>query len=90
MNVVNAPLYVDMGFSAGLTGSVTDNSGFGLATTGTIMIGLTDWALTDSNAAIDFDLTMSTLTYSIASTAFTRVQVGYVWYRQKTCPVYYY
>lgn len=54
------------------------------------MIGLTDWALTDSNAVIDFDLTMSTLAYSISSTSATRVQVGYVWYRQKTCPVYYY
>ena len=79
-----------MGFVSALSGSISDSSGLGLTTTGNVMIGLTDWAISDSNAVIDYDITMSTLSYSITSSSVTRSQSGYVWYRQKTCPTYYY
>ena len=79
-----------MGFTTTMSGTVTDSSGLGLTTTGTIAIGLTDWAISDTNAAIDYDLSMSTLSYTITSTSVTRSQSGYVWYRGKVCPTYYY
>lgn len=87
---VNPPNYIDMGFGSGLTGSVTDSSGLALSTTGSIMTGVTDWAISDSNAILNYNLTLSTLSYSIATTSVTRSRTAYLWYRLKTCPLYYY
>ena len=89
-HVVSAPNYIDMGLLSGTTGSVSDSSGLGLATTGIIFIGMTDWGLSDGNAVLDYDLSFSTLAYSLTTTSITRAQFGYVWYRTKSCPVYYY
>ena len=79
-----------MGLLSSLTGSISDSSGLGISTTGSIMIGLTDWAISDSNAVIDYDLSVSSLSYSVTSSSITRSQSGFVWYREKTCPTYYY
>ena len=87
---ISPPLYLDMGFVSTLSGSVPDSSSLGLTTTGNILIGMTDWALTDSSATIRYNLTLSTLSYTQTSSSLTRSQTGYLWYRIKTCPDYYY
>jgi hypothetical protein len=88
--LVSSPDYIDMGFLSTLSGSVPDSSGLGLTTTGTIMTGMTDWTLSDSFAVINYNMTLSTLSYSIISTSVSRSKTGFVWYREKTCPTYYF
>ena len=87
---VDPPYYVDMGFTNSLSGSVSDSSGLGLTTTGTILTGITDFAASDANAILNYNFTLSTLSYTIISTAITRTKTAYIWYRMKTCPIYYF
>ena len=75
------PLYFDIGFQSSLTGNIPDSSTLGLATTGTIMTGITDWAVSDSNAKIDYDIALSTLAFTITTTSVTRTKTSYLWYR---------
>ena len=50
-----------MGVITSLGGTVPDSSGLGLTTIGNIFTGMTDWALSDSNAIITFNMTQSGL-----------------------------
>lgn len=87
---ITPPLYLDMGFVTSSAGSITDGSGLGLTVTGKIFMGMTDWALTDTNAVIQYNMAMSSLTYTLTSNSVTRTRTAYFWYREKACPTYYY
>ncbi len=78
-----------MGFGIAPT-TFIDSSGLGLTTLGTVFMGMTDWALSDSLALLRFNLTISGLTFSQVASPVTRTNVAYIWYRQMTCPTYYY
>ena len=90
VTTIDSPDYIDMGFGTGLGGTVPDSSGLNLAVTGSIFMGMTDWALSDTNAVITYNMSTSVTTYSLTSLTVTRTQTAYLWYRVVTCPVYYY
>lgn len=79
-----------MGFGTNLGGTLPDSSGLGLSVTGTIFIGMSDWALSDANAIITYNMTVSGLIYSLSSATVTRTSTGYIWFRQQICLPYYF
>lgn len=79
-----------MGVITSLGGSVPDSSGLGLTTIGTIFTGMSDWALSDSNTIITFNMTQTGLIQSFQSSTVTRLKTCYLWYRDVSCPLYYY
>lgn len=91
VTVISSPYFIDIGFGSNLGGSVPDSSGLSLATTGTIFLGMTDWAMSDSYAVLSYNMTITGKTYSLgAGNTATRTQTAYIWYRQAVCPNYYY
>jgi len=82
--------YVDMGVGVNLGGTVPDSSGMGFTTTGTIFTGVTDWAMSDANAIITYNMSYSSLTYSLSSRSVSRTKTAYLWYRDISCPSYYF
>lgn len=48
ITTISPPFYFDMGVGTNLGGTVPDSSGLSLTTTGTIFMGMVDWALVDS------------------------------------------
>lgn len=88
---IDSPYFIDIGYGANLGGSISDSSNLGLSTTGTVFMGMTDWAISDSSSTILYNMSISGTTYSmdVGNTA-TRTQTGYLWYRQIVCPTYYY
>ena len=65
----NPPSYIDIGFTTSFSDSVPDSSSFNLATTGTVFMGLTDWAIKDLNQRINNTISINGLSYSIQNNA---------------------
>lgn len=85
---VNPPFYIDIGIHTGLSGNIPDSSSFALSTTGTVFMGLVDWAINGLNQRINYTITLSGLAYSIYNTAneLTRARTSHMWYRMWACP----
>jgi hypothetical protein len=83
-------MYMNIGFLSGFTGTIPDSSGMGLSTTGTILMGMAYWALLDSQASIQYNISSSGLNYLVASAGVTGVSSALLWYRQIVCALYYY
>jgi len=79
-----------MGFSTVMGGNIPDSSNLGLSALGTIFMGMTDWTLSDSNAVLNYNMSLSGLTYQLTSNTVTRTQTDYLWYRISTCPANYF
>lgn len=79
---ITSPYFLDMGFGANLGGTIPDSSTLSLSTIGTIYMGMTDWALSDSYSLISYNMSISGLVYSLAvNNTVTRTQTAYFWYR---------
>jgi hypothetical protein len=88
---INSPYFMDMGFGSNLGGTIPDSSNLALTTTGSIFMGMTDWALSDQYATISYNMSLSGRTYSLSyNNTVTRTQSAYLWYRQEICPNYYF
>ena len=57
---------------------------------GSIFVGMTDWTIDDSNGVHNYNFSLSANTFVLTSTSLTSCRNSYVWYRQETCPQYYF
>jgi len=58
-----------MGFINSFTGDIPDSSALNLATTGLVFMGLTDWAVKDSNQRLNNTIILTGLSYNIQNHA---------------------
>jgi hypothetical protein len=79
-----------MNFSPLMGGNIPDGSNLAVSVLGTIFMGMTDWTLSDTNAIINYNMSLSGLTYQLTSNTVTRTQSAYFWYRISTCPSNYF
>lgn len=84
------PYYLDMGFRTTTAGTIPDSSGMTVSDYGTVIMGMTDWALSDTNAVLNYNMSISGISFSLTSNTVTRTRSSYLWYRLLGCPTYYF
>lgn len=88
---INPPYYLNIGFITDFSGTIPETSGAtGVTAMGSIFVGMTDWTIDDSNGVNNYNFSLSANTFVLTSTSLTSCRNSYVWYRQETCPQYYF
>jgi hypothetical protein len=77
-----------MGIVVSFSGMIPDSSGLAISSYGTVFTGMTDWTIDDTNSVLNYNMTLTALSYLLTTASLTQSKTAFFWYRKETCPDY--